>query len=244
MIEDVMRAILQNEFASALGSARRKNRESSRSRQLNCRRSDSAARAMNQNSFACDRFGALKQSTISSGVRRVDRRTLSERNFFRQRMNIIRFAQREFCISASRSPGSVNTISDTSGFYFRADGFNHTRRIFSWRVGQRWETRIRPGANVSFDRIHSGSMNAHKNLFRAGLRNRNFFKPQNFRPAELMDVNGFHILNFERSGSFALPNQDRAALPSGLLILESSVSLSSQNRAVFLVQLAAPAHAN
>src|SRR5206468_39911 len=69
--------------------------------------------------------------------------------------------------------------------------FDDARAIHAGRPRQ-FDIRIGPGAEVGLHGIHPDGVKSDEHLAGARRGHRNFFEPEHFRPAELMDANGFH----------------------------------------------------
>ena len=86
MIHHVLRTLLLDESTALVGPRRSNDRQSARAAELNTGGADTSAGAVNKDGFTRLGVRALEQRAKGSAVRNAQGRTLSKRDFWRQRM--------------------------------------------------------------------------------------------------------------------------------------------------------------
>src|ERR1019366_7249920 len=192
MVENVVRAFLLYQLEAALAARSTDDSHAGGTRQLHGCAANTAAGAVNQHRLRRLRLGTLKQSAIRRAVGNAYGSALLEAHIFWQAMHLGFIAQDLLGVSAAVREGGINAVTGLHSL----DTWSHSRDdatgIRARRVRQGGFHRVGSGADVTFDWVHPGGMDAHHNLSGTGLKIGDIFQLHNFRAAEFVDSDSFH----------------------------------------------------
>src|ERR1700733_16145547 len=90
----------------------------------------------------------------------------------------------------SLQPAPGHTVSRLQRLYFRAHRRNHS---CTFLPRHKWQRRLVTSlAKIHIDKVHARGSKLHDRLVRLRLRHRQLHYFHDFRPADLLDLNGFH----------------------------------------------------
>src|ERR1700676_1822001 len=161
--------------------------------QLDAGETDSAASAVNQNSFRGVGLGRMIEGMIGSSVGDPDAGALTEAGFFWKPVHLAFQGDGVFGVGAGDGLCHVDAVA---GLYLGdagADGFDRAGAVGSGRVGQRRLYGVGAVAHVGVVGVHAYRVNPHEDLSCGGVGGGGFFHPKDFGGAEFVDKDLFPL---------------------------------------------------
>src|SRR5688500_3145092 len=124
MVEGVMRAIFEDEFAAFVGAAGAEDLKPGGARDLDGGGADAAAGAMDQDRFARSRERLMEKRPVGGGVGNAERGALGEGNIPGQGMHSLAAANGIFSVSACNRCARVNAVAFLEADHSPADRFD------------------------------------------------------------------------------------------------------------------------
>ena len=183
MIEDAVCAELGRERLALLGAARAENVQPRGVRELDCRCSHAAGRAVDENGFALCRSPAIEERDLSREIGHSQTRALFEGERLGEGKHVFRFARDELRVRAARWPVEHDAVANSEVRNARSDLLDHSGRVVPRSERKRLRP-VRAGADVGIDRIDADRVHADEDLARRGHRISHGLVLKNGRVAE------------------------------------------------------------
>jgi hypothetical protein len=195
VVEGVSRSVLFHEPQTTLAACGGDDGGAGSYGELERGDAHATARTVDEDSLTTTKASSLEESSVGSGVRYVDRRSLSERNGRWKTGGTCRRIDSELGIRAESKAGAekIDVVADIAIRDFGTNVANDSRSVVSRNVGIRREFAVVAGANVGIDRIDSDGLDFDQDLVRARSWRRDLLEAHDRGRPGLMYTNRFHL---------------------------------------------------